>query len=57
MITVKDTKANRAVKNAVASMAIEDLHFDEKQIRKMLDLANGKTTIEKAVADIKKKYE
>ena len=56
MITVENTKANRAVADAVASFAIEDLYFDEEFIRKMLDYANGKMTDDEITEYIQKRH-
>lgn len=56
MIIVPDTKENRTVRNAVASMAIENMYYDEAFIRKLLLVANGKMTSEELRREVLNQY-
>ena len=53
---VKNTKANRTVRNAVASMAIEGMHYDEKFIAELLKVANGEKSSEELRQEVIRKY-
>ena len=53
---VKDTMKNRTVRQVVASMAIEDMYFDEKFISELLKVANGEKTSEELRQEILKPY-
>ena len=56
MVKVKNTKENRTVRNAVASLAISNMYFDEKLINELLMVANGQKTSEELRSEIIKKY-
>lgn len=36
MITIENTKENRAIKSVISSMAVENMFFDEKYINEIL---------------------
>lgn len=54
-----DRKRNEkiiAAQNVVATMAIEDMYFDEDMIRDFNDIINGKKTTEDIIKELDKKY-
>ena len=53
---VNNTKANRGVKKAVATMAIEDMYFNKDFITELIKVANGKKTSEELRQEVIKKY-
>ena len=53
---VKNTKENRTVRNAVATMAIENMYYDEEFIRKLLLVANNKMTSEELRQEVIARY-
>lgn len=53
---VENTKRNRSVKNAVSTMAIEDMYFSKEFITELLKVANGEKTSEELRQEVIKKY-
>ena len=56
MLVVKNTKENRALQQVVATMAIEDMYFDEDFLEKMLQVSKGEKTTEEIIEEIKREY-
>lgn len=53
---IENTKENRALKRAVASMAIEDMYFSDDFIKEMLKVTKGEKTSEELRQELFKKY-
>ncbi len=53
---IDNTKENRALKNVVSSMAIEEMYFSEDFIREMLKVNKGEKTTEELRQELLKKY-
>ena len=56
MIIVENTKENRAVQQAVASLAIEGMYVSKDFVNTMLQVARGEKTEEEVIEEIKQKY-
>ena len=46
IMLVKNTEATRNVRNAIASMAIEEMYFNKEFVLKLIEVAEGKKTYE-----------
>lgn len=46
IMLVKNTEATRNVRNAIASMAIEEMYFNKEFVLKLIEAAEGKRTYE-----------
>ena len=53
---VENTKAMRALKSVVATMAIEDMYFDEAFINEMIKVSRGEKTTEDLIQEIILEY-
>ena len=53
---IENTKENWGLKNAVASMAIEDMYFSDDFIREMLKVTKGEKTSGELRQELLKKY-
>lgn len=53
---VENTKAMRALKSVVATMAIEDMYFDEAFINEMIKVSRGEKTTEDIIQEIILEY-
>lgn len=53
---VKNTEATRNVRNAVASMAIEDMYFSKEFVSELIEAAEGKRTYEELRKEAIDKY-
>lgn len=56
MITIENTKENRAIKSVISSMAVENMFFDEKYINEILKVSRGEKSTEEIINDIVKEY-
>jgi predicted nucleic acid-binding protein len=55
-MVVDNTKSNKQLSQAVASMAIEEMYFSEEFIKELLKVSNGEKTTEELRQEIIKKY-
>lgn len=53
---VNNTEATRNVRNAVASMAIEDMYFSKEFVLKLIEAAEGKRTYEELRKEVIAQY-
>ncbi len=53
---INNTRANRAVQQTVATMAIEDMYFDKHFIDEMIKVSNGERTSEDVRREVLSKY-
>lgn len=53
---VKNTKENRTVRNAAATMAISGMYADEEFIKELLKVANGERSSEDLRQEVIRKY-
>ncbi len=53
---VENTKEMRTLKSVVATMAIENMYFDEAFINEMIKVARGEKTTEDVIQEIIKEY-
>jgi hypothetical protein len=53
---VDNTKSNRQLSQAVASMAMEEMYFNEEFIKELLKVSNGEKTTEELRQEIIKQY-
>ena len=56
MIILENTKDNQDIRNAVASMAIENMFFDEDFIMELVKVSKGEKTDEEMIREIKQEY-
>ncbi len=56
MIIVENTKENKAVQQAVASLAIEGMYCDKEFIYDMLKISTGEKTTEELIQETIEKY-
>ena len=56
MITIENTKENRAIKRVISSMAVENMFFDVKFINEILKVSRGEKSTEEIIKDIVKVY-
>ncbi len=53
---VENTKENRELKNAISTMAIENMYFSKEFVSEMLKVSNGEKTTEELRQEVIKKY-
>ena len=53
---VKNTKENKTVRDAVASMAVDGMYFKAEFIEKLLMVANGEKTSDELRQEVLQKY-
>ena len=53
---LNNTRANRAVQQTVATMAIEDMYFDKHFIDEMIKVSKGERTSEDVRREVLSKY-
>ena len=53
---VENTKENRNVQRAVATMAVEGMYFDESFIQEIIKVSNGEKTSEELRQEIIRKH-
>ena len=53
---VKNTPENRELQKVCATMAIEEMYPSEELVNKLMDIDNGKLTIEELIQELVKKY-
>ena len=53
---VENTKENRELKNAISTMAIENMYFSKEFVSEMLKVSNGERTTEELRQEVIKKY-
>lgn len=53
---VPNTAENRSVRNVVATMAVENMHFSEEFVTELLKVANGEKTSEELRQEVIKRY-
>lgn len=53
---VENTKEMRSLKSVFATMAIENMYFDEAFINEMIKVARGEKTTEDVIQEIIKEY-
>ncbi len=55
-MVVENTQKNRNIRNVVATMAIEDMYFDEDFIKEMIEISNGEKKADDVIKEIIKEY-
>ena len=53
---VENTKENRELKNAISTMAVENMYFSKEFVSEMLKVSNGEKTTEELRQEVIKKY-
>ena len=53
---VENTKENRAVAEAVASLAIENLFFSKDYIIEVMKVLNGERSADNLISEVRKEY-
>lgn len=53
---VENTKENREIRDAVASLAIEDMYVSREFIEELMKVSRGEKTSEELIQEIIKKY-
>ena len=53
---VENNENTRSVQRVVASMAIEEMYFDETFVKELIKIANGEKTSEQLRQEVIKKY-
>lgn len=53
---VSNTKANNNIKKVISTMAIENMFVDKKEIKKLMDVENGKRTFDDLRKEVFKQY-
>lgn len=55
-MVVENTQKNRNIRNVVATMAIEDMYFDEDFIKEMIEVSNGEKSADDVIKEIITEY-
>ena len=53
---LENTKENRKLANAVASLAIEDMYVDKDFIGELIKVSNGEKTYDDVIQEVIKEY-